>query len=177
MKAATILIIAVALSWHFAEPVPPSPLSFAPLSMEQIQRGVAYDQKEKEYTRATIAARLVYRRSGCRTTFAEETGRVAVDNGISARVLAALVFVESSCNPNAVSGRASVGLTQVNPLVWGHSRAELVNPERNLQIGAAILAGYVHRYGLVEGLHHFNGLGNPTLEYPERVLTVAGMRG
>ena len=177
MKAATIFIIAVALGWHFAEPVPPSPLSFAPLSMEQIQKGVAYDQKEKEYTRAAIAARLVYRHNGCKATYAEATGRAAVDVGVSARLLAALVFVESSCNPKAVSGRASVGLCQINPLVWGHSRAELTNPERNLRIGAGILASYVHRYGTVEGLHRYNGLGNPTLEYPERVLAVAGMRG
>jgi soluble lytic murein transglycosylase-like protein len=177
MKAATIFIIAVALGWHFAEPVPPSPLSFAPLSMEQIQKGIAYDQKEKEYTRATIAARLVYRHNGCKATYAEATGRAAIDAGVSARLLAAVVFVESSCNPKAVSGRASVGLCQINPLVWGHSRAELTNPERNLRIGASILSSYTHKYGLVEGLHHYNGLGNPDNTYADKVLSVARMRG
>jgi soluble lytic murein transglycosylase-like protein len=176
MKAATIFIIAVALGWHFAEPVPPSPLSFAPLSMEQIQKGVAYDQKEKEYTRAAIAARLVYRHNGCRATYAEATGRAAIDAGVSARLLAALVFVESTCNPKAVSGRESIGLCQVNYRVWKqHSRGEYFDPQVNLYTGASILSAYVRRYGLKEGLHAYNGFGDKTDAYSARVLTAASM--
>jgi soluble lytic murein transglycosylase-like protein len=177
MKIATVLfLIAVAIGWHLAEPVPPPVVRFAPLSAEQIQRGVAYDQKEKEYTRAAIAARLVYRRNGCRTTFAEETGRIAVDNGLSARVLAALVFVESSCNPNAASNRDSIGLAQINYHVWKqHTRKEYLNPELNLQVGANILANYVRKYGLREGLHHYNGLGDTSDFYSTKVLTAAGL--
>jgi hypothetical protein len=43
-------------------------------------------------------------------------------------------------------------------------------------VGASILASYVHRYGLKEGLHRYNGLGNPSSEYSDKVLIVAGIR-
>lgn len=131
--------------------------------------------QEKRYEKAAIIARLVYRHNHINPALAELTGRVAVDTGISPRILAALVFVESSGRANALSpDRRSVGLTQVNTRVWHYTQAQLLKPEANLRIGASILAAYVHRYGLLEGLHHYNGLGNPTNEYALHVLAVAG---
>src|SRR5262249_1570597 len=124
----------------------------------------------KQYRVSEKQAAKVYSRLGCGTKYAAVTGRVATDYGLSPRLLAALVFVESTCRADAVSGRDSVGLTQVNPRVWKHSRAELKDPERNLRIGAGILASYIRNYGVVEGLHHYNGLGDPSDEYSNKVL-------
>lgn len=143
---------------------------------QTIREDLRNEQLQRQYKNASLAASKVYKRSGCKSNLADATGRIAVEAGVSARVLAALVFVESSCNPNAVSRRDGVGLTQVNTRVWHYTQVELKNPERNLRIGASILASYVHRYGLKEGLHHYNGLGNATSEYSDKVLTVAGIQ-
>jgi hypothetical protein len=178
MKTAIgVLILSAFMSFcHDADSQIPKPVSVQMPTEKSIVEGIKHDQREKQYRRAAVAAGVVYHQNGCRSTFAVETGRVAVDYGISPRVLAALVFVESSCNPNAISGRKSVGLTQVNPQVWRYKRVELMSPERNLQIGASILASYVQRFGLKEGLHHYNGLGNPSDEYAMKVLAAAGLR-
>jgi soluble lytic murein transglycosylase-like protein len=142
-----------------------------------IKEEVKIERQEKAIKRAVASARLVYRRNGCKDTYSEITGRTAYEFGLSPRLLAALVFVESSCNPTAVSGANSIGLLQVNPAVWGH-RKDLKNPEINLRIGANILAGYVHKYGLVEGIHHYNGYSEVHEHtYVKKVLDKAGISG
>lgn len=161
--------------YEFFCPAAPQAAAMQPLTPAEIKQQVKQERLAKAYKKASRAAAQVYQRNGCRSTFADLTGQYAVDLGISPRILAALVFVESSCNPNAVSGRSSVGLTQINPKVWKYSHATLKNPEKNLEIGATILANYIHRYGLVEGLHAYNGFGNHINTYAARVLTAAGM--
>jgi soluble lytic murein transglycosylase-like protein len=96
-----------------------------------------------------------------------------VDSRLSARIVAALVFVESSCPADAVSKKGAAGLVQVNPRVWRHSRRELQDPSTNLQIGTQILAGYIRGHGLREGLHRYNGLGVTSDDYSELVLQAA----
>jgi hypothetical protein len=152
----------------------PRPIQLHLLTEGDIKEQVRQDRLKKAYARASRIAATVYRQNGCRATFADLTGRYAVDLGISPRILAALVFVESSCNPNVVSTRDSVGLTQVNPKVWKYSRKTLKDPETNLKIGATILARYIRQYGLVEGLHAYNGFGDPTDSYSTKVLVAAG---
>jgi hypothetical protein len=63
---------------------------------------------------------------------------------------------------------------QINPKVWGHYE-ELRDPVQNMRLGAKILKRYTNRYGVVEGLHRYNGLGNKTNSYAERVLEVANV--
>ena len=166
MKNLAMMFVTMSMLVGFTLNEPsPRPISIRMPTEQSIQEGIKLEQKHNDYNRAIRIARQTYRRNGCNGDFADATGRVAVDLRISPRVLSALVFVESSCNPNAISGQKSVGLTQVNPLVWNYTRAELRDPERNLRIGATILSAYVHKFGLVEGLHHYNGLGNPTNSY------------
>ena len=156
-------------------PSEPEPISVNLPTEASIKEEVKIERRAKEYQKARRVAEQVYRRNGCRATYAEGTGRVAVDFGLSPRVLAALVFVESSCRPAAISGRNSIGLLQVNPAVWGHRR-DLKDPEVNLRIGASILASYTRRFGLVEGLHHYNGYSEVHgHEYVNKVLTAAGL--
>jgi hypothetical protein len=45
-----------------------------------------------------------------------------------------------------------------------------------VRAGSKILAGYVRRYGLREGLHAYNGFRDPTSAYSDKVLLVAGYR-
>lgn len=170
-----LAMLAILMVGRYAPPAAPNSIRvFAPTE-QSIKQEMKREQLRKQYRQAEKAAAQVYRRNGCRGTFAGITGQVAIDYGISPRVLAALVFVESSCRPNAGFKQASVGLTQVNTAVWKLSKAQLRDPEKNLRIGASILASYVHRFGLVEGLHHYNGLGNPSNSYAEKVLSAAGL--
>ena len=173
---ANILILSalMAFAQRFINLQAPKPIQVKAPTEQSIREDMRHEQQLRQYKSASIAASKVYRKNGCKSGLAEITGRIAVEQGISARVLAALVFVESSCNPNAVSRRDGVGLTQVNSKVWHYSQAELKNPNRNLEIGASILASYVRRYGLKEGLHHYNGMGNITNYYSRKVLKVAG---
>ena len=121
------------------------------------------------------AAVRVAARTAC-PSYATLVGAAAVDNHLPARVVAAVVFVESSCNPSAVSSEGAVGLMQVSPKLYRQNRARLHDPEYNIRLGTKILAGYVHTYGLREGLHRYNGLGAGGELYSPRVLAVAYRR-
>lgn len=158
-------------------PSAPDPVSVNLPTEASIKEEVKIERQEKAIKRAVASARMVYRRNGCKDTYSEVTGRTAYEYGLSPRLLAAMVFVESSCRASAVSGANSIGLLQVNPRVWGHRR-DLKDPETNLHIGASILASYMHRYGLVEGLHHFNGYSEVHEHvYVNKILTAAGLGG
>lgn len=91
---------------------------------------------------------------------------------ISPRILAATIVVESSCRDSIVSPRGAVGLMQVNERVW-KTGANLRNPETNIRVGAIILAAYVQKYGIREGLHHYNGMGDASSTYSDKVLAAA----
>ena len=126
--------------------------------------------------RATTDAARLYRRLGCSTQYAELTARNAVENRLPVRILVALVVVESSCRSNAVSSKDCVGLTQINPRIWKHSRSELLDPEKNVEIGAKILADYSRRHGLREGLHRYHGLGDDGQAYINRILVLSQVK-
>lgn len=173
--------VVAALGTAWSVPAPPPIKAVAPTEA-QIKEQIVRERREREVTRrierSVIAARTVYRAVGCR--LAERnglsllTGRTAYEYGISARLLAAVIFVESSCNSQAVSGKDSIGLLQVNPKVWGH-RDQLTDPEFNIHLGTRILSNYIHRYGLVEGLHRYNGLGDASDNYARRVLAAGAI--
>jgi hypothetical protein len=146
-------------------------------SPEDIRAEFAREQKQKEYDRVEHIARKLFRSYGCRGDLAPATARSAVDLGLNIRILTALIFVESSCRTNAVSSKDAVGPTQVNWRVWRqYTRQQLLDPETNVRAGSKILAGYVRLYGIREGLHAYNGFGDPTSAYADKVLLVAGYR-
>jgi|SRR5579859_2115395 len=173
--------VIAAFSTVYSVSAPPSIKAVAPTET-QIKEQMIRERHDRETARrverSVIAARAVYRSVGCRMAERDGlsvlTGRAAYEYGIPARLLAAIVYVESSCNPRAISGKDSIGLTQVNPRVWGH-RDQLTDPEFNIHLGAKILAGYIRHYGLVEGLHHYNGLGDPSDTYARRVLAAGAI--
>ena len=155
----------------------PKPLCARAYSPEDLRAEFAREQKQKEYDRVEHIARKLFRSYGCRADLAPATARSAVDHNLNIRILTALIFVESSCRANAVSSKDAVGPTQVNWRVWRqYSRQQLLDPETNVRAGSKILAGYIRRYGLREGLHAYNGFGDPTNAYADKVFLVAGYR-
>ena len=175
LAAMAVMLIAVSLSFKYAQPPIPEPISVRAITEKDVKEEAQREHRAKAYKNASRKAALVLRRNGCKAEFASLIGSTAVDYGLSPSILASVVYVESSCRATAVSGRDSVGLMQINPKVWKYSRRTLMDPERNLRIGAGILSKYIHRFGLVEGLHAYNGFGNHTEEYSTKVLTAAGL--
>lgn len=179
MRALTYILALTIVSaiYVYAPSEGPAPIHVSAPTPESMQAQFDREAKQKAYDHAEEVAAHVMRMNGCSDEYAEAVGQAAVDNSVSPRILASLTFVESSCRANAVSGAKSVGLTQVNPKVWHYTTAELMDPYRNAQIGAHILATYTHRYGVKEGLHRYNGLGDETDEYAVKVLNCAGYKG
>jgi len=96
------------------------------------------------------------------------------DTEVSMDILTALIVVESNAQVNAMSPRGALGLTQVMPGLWNCDRSMLVDPYKNIEIGASILRNYIRRHGLVGGLSAYNsGKNNRSLPYAHKVLGVA----
>lgn len=124
-------------------------------------------------------AAAVYVQVGCNKPWlARLTARWAARRGLPASVVAAQIFLESSCRPTAVSKDGSVGLMQVNLRFWGdlyHVTAnDMLDPEKSLAVGTSILKRFVQRYGLWDGVRHYNGSGPRAEKYARRVLALAG---
>lgn len=113
----------------------PKSLQATPLTPEAMISMFKQERQQAEYLAAVRTARQVLVANGCSSKYAEITGRAAVNSRLPARMVAALVFVESSCRADAVSEKGAVGLVQVNPRVWRYSRRALQDPSTNLQIG------------------------------------------
>jgi hypothetical protein len=150
-------------------------VSVAPGPKPVAIHATALQPRQLEYEVAREVAARVLVANGCSDTYADPVGRAAVDHGMNPQIIAGIVFVESSCNPLAVSDKGAVGLLQVNSHTWRHSQRELRDPYTNAEIGTKILADYVNAHGLRDGLHRYNGLGDDG-SYGARVLYAAYRR-
>lgn len=150
-------------------PALPTPESLtAQLSAEQ--RQAQYDDAEE------IAGRVL--RQHCKSDeYAEALAHAALDEHISVRVATAVMVVESTCHPDAVSPEGAVGLMQVVPRVWHVPAEQLHDPDFNIRKGTQILASYMRGRDVRAGLRRYNGTGEGCAacdsEYPDKVLTVA----
>lgn len=96
------------------------------------------------------------------------------------QLLAAVVAVESRCDPLSVSWKGAIGITQVMPHVWGdqfdfQNKYNLFNTDDNLAVGAAILRVSIKKYGVRDGLEHYQGTGSGRDGgYVDRILKLAG---
>ena len=68
-------------------------------------------------------------------------------HGVDSLLLAAVIEVESSFNPRAVSHRGAVGLMQVLPATAGLPADALVDPAANIDRGARYLHRLLERFG------------------------------
>ena len=126
--------------------------------------------------------------SGCQRAdkgLGELVARNALRVELPPAVVAAVISVESSCNPRAVSYKGAVGLTMVH--LKSHpevdtERVNLFNSEENVRVGCDILAELVKKNGLRIGIAHYfgtgsdgDGLGLVPTTYSEKVLRLAGI--
>ncbi len=130
------------------------------------------------YRRAFFDAARIYGKAGCGDmSLTEMTASHALQNGVPANVVAAIVAVESSCNPLAISNKGAVGLTQVNVKVqasaYNFSRVNLFNPEENMDTGTKIMASMIRVYGR-SWISHYDGVGPEADMYAVKVLALAG---
>lgn len=108
---------------------------------------------------------------------AEEAGR---DRGVDPMLIVAVMAVESSFNPRAVSHMGAQGLMQIIPRYHqdkiGKKRGKnaLFDPEFNVHVGTQVLHETITRYGNVQrALQAYNGsLGDPSMRYPRKVLAM-----
>lgn len=96
------------------------------------------------------------------------------DQELSMNILTSLIVVESNARVTAMSRKGALGLTQVMPGVWNCDRSMLIDPYKNIEIGASILRNYIRRHGLIGGLSAYNcGKNNRSLPYAQKVLGIA----
>lgn len=100
--------------------------------------------------------------------------------GFDPLLLVAIMAVESSFNPRAVSNMGAQGLMQVIPRYHqdkiGNKRGKyaLFDPELNVHVGSLVLHEGLQRYGsLQRALQYYNGsLRDPKASYTRKVLSV-----
>ena len=105
-----------------------------------------------------------------RHTLRELATVIANKQGLDPTLVRAVVTVESSWRPGARSSKDALGLMQVHHPTWRHkhTRSDLLDPERNLMAGTAILRKYLNESStLKEALRKYSG-GEP--EYDEKVM-------
>lgn len=117
--------------------------------------------------------------------------QVASANGVDPGLLAGLVQVESSFNPNAVSSAGATGLGQLMPATArGLGVRNIRDPRENLQGAARYLRQMMDQFGgdLTAGLRAYNqgpgnqqrypnGVSDEARSYPRKVLQAAAAYG
>lgn len=82
--------------------------------------------------------------------YAETINQIATDEGVPASLLAALVWSESSFNPEAESSAGARGLAQLMPATAAGLGVDIDNPVDNLRGGARYLRQMLDRFGSPE---------------------------
>ena len=155
---------------------PPVPIQ-AP-SAAQITRYMAQDRLQAQYRQAEATLARQFKAEGCSDQYAGLAAEAAVDNHLPPRsrrcpdISSSRAADQTPYLPRR-GDRAHAGIAQnMAPMEPGALRS----PQTNIQAGTLILASYVRESGLREGLHRFNGLGDPNQDYSDRVMQVAGYR-
>lgn len=85
---------------------------------------------------------------------------VAKKQGVDPKLVKAVIAVESSWQPSALSSKGAIGLMQVHHPTWGHkwTKEQLRDPEQNLIAGTRILKMYMKESStLSEALYKYSG--------------------
>jgi soluble lytic murein transglycosylase-like protein len=165
--------------WYL-NPVPQTPpVPVHAISTVDIKTGLGLELKQKEIERVAIQSARLYKFYGCSSELAYPTAQYAVMYNAPVKLATAMVIVESSCNPYAISKAGAVGLTQVMPKLYHVSRKSYFDRDANLKIGIRILAELIHRYGVEEGTAYYFGVtpgSDAGWDYAYRVMRVAGYK-
>lgn len=174
LLAASGAVALLATSFCYCAPPPAFPAPKPPANVEY-----------SAFRTAPISVALVFGRApGCIDApldLITDVAEQASKHGVDPKIAAALIAVESGCDSFAISNRGAVGLTQVMPRIWNSeydfTQVNLLNPRENVEVGMSILGQSIFSYGVIEGLHRYNGLGkggDPV--YVEKILKLAGRR-
>lgn len=170
MRYGQLIAMAILLPWFGLSqarpgtPAPPTP---------NIYTNPAFQQ-------AFFDAARIYGKKGCGDKeLAEMTAQNALRTDLPANLVAAVVGIESSCVPIAISKKGAVGIMQINVMAQSEKynnfrTINLFNPDQNMQIGCDILAGMIKQYGLKSGVAHYDGIGDEADSYQAQVLALAG---
>jgi soluble lytic murein transglycosylase-like protein len=177
MKSTLLAIMVAAyLLVGWLRPEAPKAIQIVGPSEAAIKEQTRNEIYARERQKDVSDVRRVLQSNGCSGQYADIIGSAALDNGLSPKLLAGLVVVESRGKSNADDGLGSIGLTQVNSGTWHYSKVRLRDPGTNVRAGAKILGQYIRAYGVVEGLHHYNGYSEVHEHvYVHKVLKAAGL--
>src|SRR5208283_1361572 len=162
--------------WYYI----PVPIPYVPvrlLTEASVQAEWKFEQKQKAIDRAARISARLYRSYGCPVSLAWPTAVNAMENRLSVRLVTAVVIVESTCRPYAVSEKGATGLMQIMPKMHHVSKSALMNQDYNLKVGTQFLAYLIRMYGIEEGLANYFGISpgsNAAWDYSFRVMEVAG---
>jgi hypothetical protein len=132
--------------------------------------------------KAFFDAARIYGKKGCGDVdLALMTAQNALRTGLPANLVAAVVGVESTCSPIAISKKGAVGIMQINVAVWADKYSNfksvnLFNPEEGMRVGCDILAANIKQWGLKSGVAHYDGVGQEADDYGVQVLALAGIK-
>ncbi len=104
----------------------------------------------------------------------------AEEHGFDPLLIVAIMAVESSFNPRAVSNMGAQGLMQVIPryhqdkIGQGRGKYALFDPTLNVRVGTLVLQEGLQRYGsLQRALQYYNGsLKDPNARYTRKVMAI-----
>ncbi|ENO90577.1 lytic transglycosylase [Thauera linaloolentis 47Lol = DSM 12138] len=104
----------------------------------------------------------------------------AEEHGFDPLLIVAIMAVESSFNPRAVSNMGAQGLMQVMPryhqdkIGQGRDKYALFDPGLNVRVGALVLQEGLQRYGSMQrALQYYNGsLKDPNARYTRKVMAI-----
>lgn len=88
-----------------------------------------------------------------------EIKKSAIDHGVPATLLAALIQRESSFSQSAVSKSGAIGLSQIMPKVWGRHCKKITTISGNVDCGAKVLSIYYQEAGSWEKALAFYNVG------------------
>jgi len=176
--SATILVGAGLLAAQFLNMPVEIPAVKTALGEADVTRMRDAEQKHERYIRSLAAAQDILSPFNCGGEIAASVVAVADDVHVSPLILAGTIVAESSCRASAISKDGAVGLMQVDRHTWmQYSRDELMQPDRNIQIGAHILAASIERTGSTrEGLKRYFGVtpgSTASDEYADKILAMA----
>ena len=176
--SASIIVSAGLLAAQFLNMPVEAPAVKPALGEAEVLRMRNAERKRESDLRDRVAAENILSPYDCGEEVAASVVAVAATVHVSPRILAGTIVVESSCNAAVVSKDGAVGLMQVDRHTWmQYSQDELMQPDRNIQIGAHILAASIERTGSTrEGLKRYFGVtagSTASDKYADRIMAIA----
>ena len=164
--------------WYY-NPVPIPQVPVHAITSADVIAEVQRELKQKEIDKAAVVSARLYRAYGCPVALAQPTAVNSVTYHVPVRLSTAVVIVESTCRPRAISKAGAVGYWQVMPKLHHTTRKALYDRDTNFEIGTRYLSFLIHRDGMETGVAEYFGVtpgSDAAWDYAFHVFEVAGYR-